>query len=355
MEKERKQQFWIHRISYCAEISYPLLESGYLTYGFSDFAENAEGDFIAQCRKGEGGWDYLEDQMIKCWDGLSRNRYQLWRFICEMKAGDWVLVPSYRTFSIYELLEDAPLRVKDIRDVVIKDWNEKEVSRRDDGALLDSNKQVIDLGFARRVKKVVKDIPREEYADAALISRMKVRQTDVNIDDLAGSVNNALQRFKNNHPIHFKEDVMESMIPIVGNLIWQDMSPNKFEALIRWYFERIGGSATVLSKNPHGKKGDEDVDVNAVFEPLKLVVNVQAKFHVGETDKWAAVQIEQAKKSRQFDRLDDGYSSLYWVISSAEKYSESCVKLAEENSIQLIDGKTFARMLLDAGLMNLPL
>ena len=31
--------YWLHRISHLAELSYPLLEKGYLTIGFSDFTD----------------------------------------------------------------------------------------------------------------------------------------------------------------------------------------------------------------------------------------------------------------------------------------------------------------------------
>jgi hypothetical protein len=30
--------YWLHRISHHAEIAYPLLDKGYLSIGFSDFA-----------------------------------------------------------------------------------------------------------------------------------------------------------------------------------------------------------------------------------------------------------------------------------------------------------------------------
>lgn len=34
-----ERNYWIHRISHIAEISYPLLDVGYLSYGWSDFEE----------------------------------------------------------------------------------------------------------------------------------------------------------------------------------------------------------------------------------------------------------------------------------------------------------------------------
>ena len=37
-----ERNYWIHRISHIAEISYPLLDNNYLSYGFSDFASLKE-------------------------------------------------------------------------------------------------------------------------------------------------------------------------------------------------------------------------------------------------------------------------------------------------------------------------
>jgi hypothetical protein len=41
------------------------------------------------------------------------------------------------------------------------------------------------------------------------------------------------------------------------------------------------------------------------------------------------------------------------VISSADKFSEKAVADAEEKGVRLIDGKEFARMLLDIGLLDI--
>lgn len=352
MEQEMKRHYWIHRISHYSGNSYPLLNDGYLTYGFSDLAEK---DFIARVRS-EGGWEYMEQRMIQKWDGYSTNRYQLWRFLCEMKAGDWVLVPTYKAFSIYELLEDEPLMVKDIQDVVIKDWTGKVVNRRADGALLDEGSKIIDLGFARRVRPILKDISRESYADAALTSRLKVRQTNVNVDDLEESILRAKECAERGASINLKAEMIENFVPEICKMILQDLSANKFEGLVKWYLERIGGQAEIMSKNPSDKIGNEDVDVMATFEPLKLIVYVQVKFHDGRTDEWAAEQIRLLKeKHTGNESMDDDYNRVYWVITSAAKYSEDCVELAKQNNIQLITGKDFARMLLDVGLDNLPM
>ena len=56
-----------------------------------------------------------------------------------------------------------------------------------------------------------------------------------------------------------------------------------------------------------------------------------------------------SEKTTIFKLTDDGYTKVYWVVSSSEVFTSECVNLARETNIQLIDGKNFASMLLDAG------
>jgi hypothetical protein len=51
--------------------------------------------------------------------------------------------------------------------------------------------------------------------------------------------------------------------------------------------------------------------------------------------------------------MDDGYSKIYWVISSADNFSKESYDFAKEAKVQLVDGKQFATMLLEAGILNL--
>ena len=52
------------------------------------------------------------------------------------------------------------------------------------------------------------------------------------------------------------------------------------------------------------------------------------------------------------DRLDDGYTKVYWLLSSSEQFSEECINKAKETNVQLIDGNAFSSMLLDAGFLG---
>ena len=64
MQKLKKtimsKNYWIHRISHLSEISHPMLNDGYLTYGYSDFA--ILDNYIDNVKT--KGWEYLEQIKI---------------------------------------------------------------------------------------------------------------------------------------------------------------------------------------------------------------------------------------------------------------------------------------------------
>ena len=80
---ETKRNYWIHRISHIAHISYPLIHEGYLSYGWSDFAEDgfmsklsiiAEVPMIGQHNK----LDYCRlstKERIPIWDSIITTRF----------------------------------------------------------------------------------------------------------------------------------------------------------------------------------------------------------------------------------------------------------------------------------------
>lgn len=345
---DSEKHFWLHRISHHAEIAHPLFDMGYLSYGWLDFA--VIPNFISNVRS-DSGWEYLEKEMIRVWDCLPPNRHQLWRYIYQFKKGDWVLVPSWYTFSICEILDDEPLTMSDIKDLDIKDWNGNAVQKNGEGFFVNDNNEMIDLGFVRRIKIIARDIPRADYADAALLSRMKVRQTNVNIDDLSQMVLDALTRYKENMPINFRRE-LDAIIPRICESINTKLDDSKFERLVKWFFMRQGAtSVEIPPKNPSGKRGDEDVDVIATFDLLNTIYYVQVKHHIGETDSWATEQISLVKKL-QDEKTDDSYSRIYWVLSSAETFSDECQRKALETGVRLIDGKAFASMLIDSGFLG---
>lgn len=343
------RKYWLHRISHLANVSYPLLENGYLSIGFSDFCYK---DFLEKVCISKD-WNYMEEEIKKCWGELPRIRYNLWRFISEMKKGDWVVVPSWGSFSIYEVKEDEAILANDCSVVLpAQDWNGRRIIRDSETNLIriSDEKDYLDLGFLRKVSLVEKDIPREGFADSALTSRMKIRGTNADISDLEVSIMNSLDSFRMNKPINLKAQILEKSLETWESVILDSLNPSKFEKLVRWYFDRVGATETYIPpKNYEGKQGD--VDVIAVFEKIKTIINVQVKFYRGETSTWAIEQIKDFSEAKESSY--EGYIRQYWVITSSDSFSQESTNLAKENNIILIDGKQFILMLLDVGLESL--
>jgi restriction endonuclease Mrr len=206
------------------------------------------------------------------------------------------------------------------------------------------------LGFFRRVEPIIKGASRSQYADQDLTSRMKMRQTNANISDLKNSIAGSIFAFNNKKPINLHTLILEDATDRILDLIHKQIDPDQFEKLIKWYFERVGASdVTIPPKNENGKKGDADIIAN--FEPIRTTIYVQAKKHVDETNDWALQQIKEYKNSKEL--MDDGYSKIGWVISTADKFSDDCVEAAQEAHILLINGEQFPTMLLEAGISNI--
>ena len=333
--------YWLHRISWEMNISYPMMEKGYLSIGFSDFCCN---DFLEQLANDvDKSWNYFEDRILNEWGNKPRSRYNLWRFIKEMKKGDWVIVPEWGgTFSIYELAEDdVILASDDTIDLPEKDWNGNKVERDNDKMIRTSNQkegEYYDIGFLRKCKPIEINIPRQEFADMALNSRMKIRNTNADISDLKESIETALDSFRNKKPINLKEILVDKTVSI-----WN-------EKLVKWYFAQIGASEVYIPPKYYGGK-QGDVDVIATFEKIKTIIYVQVKQYDGETSDWAVQQIVDFSNSKEFG--SDNYFSQLWVISSADCFSEECKNMAAANHVRLINGEEFARMLLDEGIDSL--
>lgn len=334
--------YWLHRISHHAEVSYPLLERGYLSIGYSDFRNQ---EFIDRTRS--KGWEYFESSIEDMWGKRPRTRHNLWRFVVEMNVGDWVLVPSWGVFSIYEITGDvAPISTIETAD--LKTWNQEFVTLQND--CLRVQEQNVDLGFIRTVKPVAVNISRYDFTDSALSSRMKIRNTNANISDLAESIKKALEASRADQPINLHSQILAASRAKVLELIQSELIPDKFESLIKWYFEQIGASdVSIPAKNESGKEGD--ADIVAVFEQLKTIYYVQAKHHKNETSGWATEQIKAYVEHKE--KMDDGYTKIAWVITSGDRFSEEAVKLSKEHSIQLFNGPDLARMILEVGIEDL--
>ena len=347
--KENQMNYWLHRISHHAELSYPLLEKGILSIGWADCANK---DFISQC---DNNWDSFEKSIEASYESKPRSRYGLWRFLFEMKKGDYVIVPSWGIFSIFEFVDDIVLSYEELDISNLQDWSGAKIVKGKNGYLYKNDDSTasncIDLGFFRAVKPVLEKIPRSEYADSALTSRMKIYQTNSDISDLKANILQSIEMFRIKKPINLQSLIIDNVQSGVLELIKKHLNPDKFEYLIKWYFEKVGATDVIIPSKTKNANEKGDVDIIATFEKIKTIIFVQAKYHTEETSSWALNQISEFKNSRE--AMDDGYSKIAWVVTSADKFSDECYDLAKNANVLLINGPQLVTMLIEAGISNI--
>lgn len=343
-------KYYLHRISYEGNIAYDLLEKGYLSLGWSRFSKT---EIMNEARK--PGYPQFNDICAKEGEGNNRSRWAMWYF-AQMKGGDIVVVPQYGgLFSVYEICGQAESICEydnRIGDIVGK-WQKTNIIWKD-GFLHDAdNGRQIDIGFLIPVREIIKDAKRD-FVSASLVSRMKIRSTNADITDIAADVDKGIEAWKNQAPISLYEVAIGDLVEKMRESIITTLTPDKFEKLIKWYLKKCGASNVWIPvKNESGKYDGADADVVAEFDSLKYIVYVQAKHHRGETGDWAVQQITKYKEQKRTNEEDSDYTYATWVVSSADCFSKNAEEDAAQNGVRLIDGKEFARMLIDIGLLDI--
>ena len=339
--------YWLHRITggdNAWPLSVELFKKGYISIGWLDFSTE---NYLSMIRSGVEGFDKMMDEQGY---GRPRNRWNLWRFVNEMSEGDIVVMPFPYSFAICKISDNKVFTNESIDPELLVDRDGNRVTFEEDGYLHNSNGDLIDLGFYRKVEVVEKEIPRE-YADQALYSRMKIRQTNADICDLAGSINDAVEAFRKGKPVNLRESVMESAAPLILEKIRGLQNDSKFESLVEWYLKSLGASRVETPWRGESPSEAGDADKVAYFDNIGFAIMVQIKKHSGITDDWAVTQIKAYSTNHNFGE----YSTALWVVCSGDGVSEEACGLAQENGVRLIDGPQFARMILDAGLDGLEL
>ena len=64
---------------------------------------------------------------------------------------------------------------------------------------------------------------------------------------------------------------------------------------------------------------------------------------------------ERTRKRMRVEIDPDNYTYIPWVISTCEDFSDEAKNKAKDSKIRLINGKEFARMILEQGLQNIDL
>ena len=343
---------WLHRISYEWDVSRRLLDEGYLSIGWARVANSGiqnvstDGSDMKDFNSLLEKYEYPKD----------RSRWSLWRF-CRFQKGDRVVVPLFDgKFSVYRVVEPAksiselPACLADFKSTAgerILLGSDRLLHREKESA------EPVDLGLIVRVERITKeDLSRYDYADSALTARMKIRQTNAEISDLRESIDNAIKAGEKKRPVKLYAESVNNLAKVLLDAIMRHSSPQKFERLVKWYFQKIGASQVFIPpKKPDDKLDEADADVIAEFDALMTTFYIQVKMHDGETSDQGVKQI--SRYYEQHGRYMDGYTAIPWVISSGTGFSKEAVALAQEKGVRLIDGAEFARMLVDVGIQNI--
>ena len=210
--------------------------------------------------------------------------------------------------------------------------------------------------FMLRLKKIRRDddnIPRS-YAKSDLQSRMKIRQTNSEIydEDLQKEIREVVERYA---PIDIHDVIAEGTAKIILDAIGEYATAGDVEKLVRWYMRKAGASKVYKPCKPKGKSDEDncaDADVVAEFDPLGVNIYIQVKKHEDKTGSEAVTQITKYKELSGENFADD-QTHILWVLSTADDFTEDAQSLAQGNSVRLINGTEFARMLVDVGISDI--
>ena len=256
----------------------------------------------------------------------------MWRFINEMKNGDWVVVPFWG--GVFYLAEIAGEAFYDSSEAAYK---ADSCHRRPVRWL--NNKQ---------------PIPRH-FAKAKLVSRMKTQQTSAEAGDLIDDIYDALLLAGNTQKGTSSEELFASSLrkkiseAVLGEIHEGFMTPQKMEKLVMKVLRAVG--ASTARQIPTSI--DKGVDIIASFPigPVAQVdVGFQVKCHTGETSNEL---LDQLKTGLEKENLTQGWFVTAGVFSdNAQEYLE---KKLEGSGIQisLVDGAQLAAMIIDSGLENI--
>lgn len=346
-----EQNYWMHRCT-CGDLAWPfthelLKKHQFISIGWSDFSNNENYALLTKDRAS------FEKVFIDAKWGLPRNRYNLWRFLNEMKKGDIVVVPLPYSFDVYRIADDTVYNNANMKQNLWVDWNGNKASLDHKGYPANADGRQIDMGFYRKVEPVAVDIPRSDYAEQALYSRLKIQQTNANITDLRYEVEKAVARYKEGCPINLRNTFTTEAAKLLRDQIRNLLNDKKLEDLVKWYMEQLGAEAIIPPKNAAGKS-EGDADVIATFERLNnFTILIQAKAHKDFTNEWAVEQITMYKRTMEKKRQLS--SAQLWVISTCDGFNNEAEHMAEEYDVRLVNGLEFAKMLVENGVYSLPL
>jgi predicted Mrr-cat superfamily restriction endonuclease len=218
----------------------------------------------------------------------------MWRFIREMKRGDYVVVPHGTGFFYVAQIEgDAHHLPEKVEE---------------------------DTAFRRKVRWLngKKPIARDK-ARSALYSRMKIRGVSAYAYDLVDEIRSVVDDAESGRETDFAQQLTERMAQITLEQMRQGlMNERKFEKLVAVVLRKLGAT-TAITPRPQDK-GD---DIVASFKDIGVTVVAQVKYHINanafpESRRGRLVQYLHAATSSagDFDTVEAWAS-----FGSSETYS----------------------------------
>ena len=348
--KTENKNYWMHRITHEREVKEALLSdeglllTGWGTMSNDSFLEKVFGkgkqDFDAVYSLATGGPDPYSGWKRT----LPHNRFFLYMFLNEFKAGDYVIVPGPKDFSVYEIVSDKPFSKEHIMEA-ISNPDKQNIIKEGEKYYRKDTRAELELGFFWRVKPVELNISRELFAKDALRRRLKFQGTDNNITPLGQDVEDAIKRYRDNAPYQLKDEIVNGAWHIILEKVQSIASDSVFEKTVKYYLERLGATSVEIPAKTELSKEQGDADVVAIFEALQVKIIVQVKHYLKKVDVEAVKQILDAKSVYE----DSLYTVIPWVVAACDTFTDEAQMLAEENGVRLITGSEFARLLLDVG------
>ena len=351
--------YWVHRIAkHEAVKSVFLLEKKVLVTGYSDLANEPFLEKVLSTPNEDGRKAIVRSEMVKLWgEAHPRKIPILLRFLAGFKKGDWVLLPLWTEFGVYELVSDKPSVIGNLEGDHFMAETGKEGSQKEDkieirdGKLYQGDRDV-DLGFYWKVEPIVAWKLKDHYWRPALRRRSDgIRFSTANISDVEKEVKETVLACQKEDPIGKNPFLKKGHLEIL-NALQSSLVPKTLEKLVKHYFKSIGATRVIMpSGNVREKEGD--ADVIADFDSIRTTIYVQVKHHLpdSETPEWAVEQIKKYKEYKEDKEEGIGdHTSIAWVVSTAKQFTTEAIGDAIGADVLLINGPAFADMLFRAGI-----
>jgi len=289
-----------------------LVENSLLGYGWKkvDFSKSID-------------FKNLLDEIKDKYGSYGRKKNQVRRFF-ELKHGDVVVVPMKGSVVIG----------------IVEGGKSYDTSPK-----MGFNRVVVnfrcDNGELRKVST------RTNVITNKLLSRLRVRQTNVSLKGFSSEIENLLKLGckKNDRLVDLLEDKISAAEDEfkqallnklkTGDDLWIKGGGDGFEELIGELLKLEGFSSRVLSKKSN--KGKGDIDIEAIKEDFwgQTQLVIQAKHHKGVSSIKALHQVVTAIANDEVDT-----NAIPMVISTGV-FNEETIKEAEKQGVILMDGDSF--------------